>query len=69
MLTDEMLLANKLVSLGNKGHLFDGLTSFDERRERARTMCKQFADITYAVRDGKRVTMLQQFCKVYGCDP
>jgi hypothetical protein len=65
---DELALANKLTALGEPGHLFDGLTSHEERREKARAMVKRCADVTFTIRDGRRVTMAQMFRETYRVD-
>jgi hypothetical protein len=67
-LTDEFLLANKLTALGFKGHLFDGMTFLDERREKARTMVLEVKDVIYTVRGGKQITMQSFFEHVYQCN-
>lgn len=66
-LTDEMLMTAKLKSLGVKCDPFAGLTTFQERRENVRALIGDLADVTYTVRDGKRITLAQQFETVYGC--
>ncbi len=67
-LSEEMALVTKLVSLQVKCNAFDGLTTFEQRREKVRGALKQVADVTYTVRDGKNITMRQQFVKVYGVE-
>lgn len=65
-LTDEMLLTSKLKSLGVKLSPFDGLSTFETRRELLRAAVNMLPDVTYTVRDGKNITLAQQFAKVYG---
>lgn len=68
-LSEEMALVTKLVSLQVKCNAFDGgLTTFEQRREKVRGALKPVADVTYTVRDGKNITMRQQFARVYGVE-
>jgi len=66
---DEMSLVTKIRSLQVVCNAFDGLTTFDQRRELVRGAVSQIADVTFAVRDGKNITIAQQFERVYGCPP
>lgn len=68
MYTLEASLNKKLMSLGSKDNLFSGDTHFEQRREKARIACREFADITYEVKDGKRITMGMMFVRTYGCE-
>lgn len=45
-----------------------GLKTYDERRENMRVAIKQVPDVVYTVREGKIITMSQQFSKVYSQD-
>lgn len=65
-LSDEMSLVTKLVSLQVPCSPFDGLTTFEYRRELVRGAVRQVPDVTYTVRDGKNITLSQQFHRVYG---
>lgn len=67
-LSDEMALVTKLISLQVKCNAFDGLTTFEQRREKVRGAVIQVPDVTYTVRDGKNITMRQQFVRVYGVE-
>lgn len=67
MLTDEIKLVTKLKSLGIKCLPFDGLTTFEHRREVVRGAARQVAEVTFTVRDGKNITVGKQFERVYGC--
>lgn len=64
-LTDEMTLITKLRSLQVKCNAFDGLTTIDQRREIVRAALKPVEEVTFTVRDGKPITMAQQFQRVY----
>lgn len=61
----ELALLVKLISLGEK-IAFDGLLSLDQRREMVRKVLLPRDDVTYTVRNGKRVTLGMQFAAVYG---
>lgn len=65
-LTDEMMLNAKLKSLGVVCSAFDGLTTYDQRRESFRGAVSQVPEVTYTVKGGKRITMQQQFDEIYG---
>jgi hypothetical protein len=67
-LTDEMLLVSKIRSLQITCNAFDGLTTFEQRRELVRGAVNQVPAVTYTVRDGKNITLAQQFTHVYRCD-
>jgi hypothetical protein len=66
---DEMSLITKIRSLQVVCNAFDGLTTFEQRRELVRGAVSQIPDVTYTVRDGKNITIAQQFEKVYGVAP
>lgn len=62
---EELSLATKLKSLGEPSP-FDGLTTIEQRRDRARMSIARLRDVTFTVRDGKTITLAQQFERVYG---
>lgn len=66
-LYDEMGLITKIRSLQVPCNAFDGLTTFEQRRELVRGAVNQIPDVTFTVRDGKNITIAQQFQRVYGC--
>lgn len=68
-LTDEMCLVVKLKSLGIVCSAFDGLTTHDQRREFIREALMPVDDVTFAVRNGKRITMGVEFARIYGEAP
>lgn len=65
--TDEMTLITKIRSLQIPCNAFDGLTTFEQRRELVRGAVSQVPDVTFTIRDGKAITIGQQFQRVYGC--
>lgn len=66
-LTEEMCLVSKIRSLQILCNAFDGLTTFEQRREVVRGAARQVAEVTFTVRDGKNITVGKQFERVYGC--
>lgn len=68
-LTDEMTLITKIRSLQIPLNAFDGLTTFEQRRELVRGAVSQIPDVTFTVKDGKNITISQQFTRVYGVAP
>lgn len=65
-LSEEMSLVTKLVSLQIQCTPFDGLTTFEYRRELVRSAVRLVPDVTFTVRDGKNITLSQQFHRVCG---
>lgn len=65
-LTEELILVSKLRSLQIDCAAFDGLTTPEQRRDRVRAAMQPVLDVTYTVKDGKRVTISEQFERVYG---
>jgi hypothetical protein len=62
-LTDEMLLVKKLKELALKcGDPFNGVTTFEQRRETVRAAVKKLPHMLYNV---KGVTLAEQFQRVY----
>lgn len=68
-LAEEISLAVKLKSLGVQCDAFDGLTSPDQRREFFRAALEPVDDVTFAIRNGKRVTMAMEWARIYGEAP
>lgn len=66
-LADEMSLVTKLRSLQITCNAFDGLTTFEQRRELVRGAVSQIPEVVYTVRDGKNITLAKQFEHVYRC--
>jgi len=62
----EIALVNKLVSLEVTKQRFDVNASYEARREQTRVFVRLIPDVTFTVRDGKRITMAEQFRLVYG---
>lgn len=67
--TDELALITKLRSLGVMLNAFDGLNTPDQRREIVRAALMPVDDVTYAIRNGKRITIAMRFAEVYGMAP
>lgn len=65
-LNDELLLVNKVRSLQVICNAFDGVTTFDQRREKVRGAVSQVPDVVYRTVDGKNITLQQQFERIYG---
>jgi len=63
--SDEWYLLLKLRSLHIRCDAFDGVSSFEQRRERMRAAIIPNREITYTVMDGKRITLGQQFSLIY----
>lgn len=65
-LTDEITLVSKVRSLGIECSAFDGLTTPEQRRAAVRIAIDPVLEVTFAVRNGKRISMAMQFASVYG---
>lgn len=68
-LTAEMLLVSKIKSLGIECNAFDGLTTVEQRMDSVRKAIEPVLDVTYTVRNGKRITMAMQYADAYGAVP
>ena len=67
MLMAEMLLTKKLLSLGAAlKTVWEGDTRRSERMPKVRLEALKFRDVTFTVKDGKNVTIEQQFWNAYG---
>lgn len=64
-LTDEMALVIKIRSLQVRCEPFDGLTTVEQRRAIVQKSLDGIGDVTFTVKDGKRVTVREQFTRVY----
>ena len=62
----EMSLVTKLRALGAECDAFVGLTTVEQRKDRILKAMDTFEDVTYTVRNGKRISMAMQFAHVYG---
>ena len=65
-LSDELRLYTKLRALEVPCQLDLTRMTRDERRETLRAAVKMVPDVTFTVRDSKRVTLSMQFLAVYG---
>jgi hypothetical protein len=61
-LSDELELVNRLRRLNVPCSAFDGVTSYEQRRERVRAAIRRVATATYS----EGVSMGEQFERVYG---
>lgn len=68
-LADEMAFAVKLKALGIETDAFDGLTTVDQRRDRFRAVLQSVDDVTFAILNGKRISMAMEFARIYGEAP
>lgn len=64
----EMSLITKLRALGRKCEL-DGLMTLEQRMDLVRAAIDPVLDVTYTVRNGKRITMAMQYADAYGVVP
>lgn len=62
----EINLVTKLKALGVELGAIDYLSPFEDRLATVRAAVNQVPDITFTVRDGKNITLAQQFAAVYG---
>lgn len=62
----ELALIAKLRALDNSVRLPAGLTTTEQRREIVRKAIEPWLDVTYTVRNGKRITMAMQYADAYG---
>lgn len=63
---DEIALATKIISLHVACEFPAGLTTHEQRREIVQKSLAGIEDVTFTIRDGKRVTIREQFVRVYG---
>jgi hypothetical protein len=68
-LTDEMTLITKVRSLRIDCNAFDGMTTPEQRCDIVRKAIEPVLDVTFTIRNGKRITMAMQFADVYGVVP
>jgi hypothetical protein len=66
MIADELRLYTKLRALEVACNFDATRMSHDERCKTLRAAVSQVADITFTVRDAKRITMAQEFARVFG---
>jgi hypothetical protein len=64
----EICLVVKLRALGQKCEL-DGLMTLEQRMDLVRAALEPVLDVTYTVRNGKRITMAMQYADAYGAVP
>lgn len=62
----ELGLLAKLRSLDQKFSPPPGLTTTEERRAAVREALDPWLDVTYAISNGKRITMAMQYARAYG---
>lgn len=62
----EINLVTKLKALGVELGSIDYLSPFEDRLATVRAAVNQIPDVTFTVRDGKNITLAQQFAAVYG---
>ena len=59
----------KLKSLEPSCPVFDGLTTYEERRENMKAAIQRIGpEVTFTVRNGKIQTLAQEFSRVYSQD-
>jgi hypothetical protein len=62
----EISLITKMRSLGAKPNFPDGVTTIEQRRDTVRAALDPVLDVTFAIQNGKRITMAMQFAVAYG---
>lgn len=62
----EISLITKLLSLGAKPAIPEGLTTVDQRRIAVRAALDPVLEVTFTIQNGKRITMAMQFAAAYG---
>ena len=65
----ELGLLAKLRSLDKSFKPPTGLTTVEQRRDSVRAAIEPWLDVTYTVRNGRRITMAMQYADVYGVVP
>lgn len=65
----EISLVTKMRSLGAKPVFPEGLTTLEQRRNAVRAALDPVLDVTFAIQNGKRITMAMQFAVAYGEAP
>lgn len=64
--TDELALITKIRALQIECNAFGGLLTPEQRRDIVRKAIDPVLDVTYTMRDGKRITMAMQYADTYG---
>jgi hypothetical protein len=65
----ELSLIAKLRSLDQKFAPPPGLSTTEQRQQVVRIAIEPWLETTFAVRNGKRITMAMQYADAYGCVP
>ena len=65
----ELGLLAKLRALDQSFALPTGLTTREQRRDAVRAALDPWLDVTYTIRNGRRISMAMQFADVYGTVP
>jgi zona occludens toxin (predicted ATPase) len=62
----ELGLIVKLRALNRHFHLDTGITTLEQRRAAVRAAIEPWLEVTYTIRNGKRITMAMQYATAYG---
>lgn len=62
----ELGLIVKLRALDRNFSIPAGLTPVEQRRELVRAAIEPWLDVTYTIRNGKRITMAMQYADAFG---
>lgn len=65
----ELGLLVKLSALDQSFKPPDGLSTLEQRRDAVRIAIDPWLEVTYTMRNGRRITMAMQFADVYGMVP
>lgn len=65
-LADEMALIVKLRALGAHPDIPAGLTTWEQRRDAVKAVLDPVSDVTFAIRNGKRISMAMEYARTYG---
>jgi hypothetical protein len=65
-IAEELAFGIKLKALGHPTDAFTGLTTSEQRREMFRAALLPVDDVTFTIRNGKRITMAMEFARIYG---
>jgi len=65
----ELGLLAKLRALDSNFRPPEGLSTLEQRRDAVRAVLDPWLDVTYTMRNGRRISMAMQFADVYGMVP
>jgi hypothetical protein len=68
-LADEMALIVKLRALGAHPQIPAGLVTWEQRRDAVKAVLDPVSDVTFTIRNGKRISVGMEYARIYGEAP